>query len=338
MTFDIRKIIGPRIIKTGISTFLTAIICMALNLPPIFAVITAIVTIEPTAYASLKKAYVRFPASIIGAFIAVVSLYIFGESAFTYSLAATLTIFITYKLNLQAGVLVAGITAVAMVPSVGDAYLYNFLSRLATTTIGLATSTLVNFLILPPKYTNQIQEITDSTTKQTHNLLIRRLRELIDGKFISRQSEKMYGNIQNQITESEKLLKYQQDEFTYHKSKREEMRLMIKLEREIQFKKLYFTHVGNLIYLPENIAIHFSSAEKDALHEIIQYLESDFSTLKMTNPAIRSIRRQIRGMDEDADSFKIHVLYEIIIIYQMILQHEKTTGEPKKVNTKVSTD
>lgn len=338
MTFDIRKIIGPRIIKTGISTFLTAIICMMLNLPPIFAVITAIVTIEPTAYASLKKAYVRFPASIIGAFIAVVSLYLFGESAFTYSLAATLTIFVTYKLNLQAGVLVAGITAVAMVPSVGDAYFYNFFSRLATTTIGLATSTLINFLILPPKYTGQIQEMTRSTTKKTHKLLIQRLEELTESRFISKRSEKEYGSIQKQITESEKLLKYQQDELKYHRSNREEMRLMNRLEREIQFKKLYFIHVGNLIYLPENIAMDFSDVEKEAMNEIARYLNTDFSSLKMTNPSIRSLRRQIKGMDEEKEAFKIHVLYEIIIIYQMIVQHEKTTGEVKKVNTKVSTD
>lgn len=338
MTLDIRKIIGPRIIKTGISTFLTAVLCMLLNLPPIFAVITAIVTIEPTAYASLKKAYVRFPASIIGAFIAVASLYLFGESALTYSLAATLTIFVTYKLNLHAGVLVAALTAVAMVPSVGDAYFYNFFSRLATTTIGLATSTLINFLVLPPKYTGQIQDMTLSTTKKTHNLLIQRLVELTESRFLSKKSEKAYGAIQKQINESEKLLKYQQDEFKYHKSNREELRLMNRLEREIQFKKLYFIHVGNLIYLPENITLDFSDAEKDAIHGIIQYLKSDFSSLKMTNPSIRALRRQIKAMDEEKEAFKIHALYEIIIIYQMIVQHEKTTGDIKKVNTKVSTD
>src|SRR5690625_613100 len=149
MTFDIRKIIGPRIIKTGISTFLTAVICIVLTLPPIFAVITAIVTIEPTAYASLKKAYVRFPASIIGAFIAVASLYLFGESALTYSLAATLTIFVTYRLKLHAGVLVAALTAVAMFPSVGDADFCNFFLWLSVTTFGLATSTRVHLFFCP---------------------------------------------------------------------------------------------------------------------------------------------------------------------------------------------
>src|SRR5699024_8010543 len=120
--FQLRKIFGERIIKTGISTFLTALICIWLNLPPIFAVITAIVTIEPTAKASLKKAYVRFPASIIGTFIAVVSLFIFGETAITYVYSSMFTILFIYRLQLYDGVLVAVISVVAMIPSVKVSY------------------------------------------------------------------------------------------------------------------------------------------------------------------------------------------------------------------------
>ena len=138
---------------------------MSLNLNPIFAVITSIVTIEPTAKASLKKAFVRFPASILGAFIAVISTYFFGESPLSYSLAATVTILVCYKLKLFDGMLVAAITAVAMVPVIHEAFVYNFVSRLATTTIGLATAGIVNFIILPPKYINQIEDINQKWIK-----------------------------------------------------------------------------------------------------------------------------------------------------------------------------
>lgn len=50
-----RHIIGARTIKTGLATFFTSLFCMLLNLTPIFAILTAIVTIEPTAKASLKR-------------------------------------------------------------------------------------------------------------------------------------------------------------------------------------------------------------------------------------------------------------------------------------------
>ena len=44
-----------RTIKTGLATFLTSLFCLMLDLTPIFAILTAIVTIEPTAKASLKR-------------------------------------------------------------------------------------------------------------------------------------------------------------------------------------------------------------------------------------------------------------------------------------------
>ena len=76
-----KKIIGARTIKTGLATFLTALFCLALNLNPIFAILTAIVTIEPTAKASLKKGYRRLPATIIGALFAVIFTFIFGDQS-----------------------------------------------------------------------------------------------------------------------------------------------------------------------------------------------------------------------------------------------------------------
>ena len=54
----------------------------------------------------------------------------------------------------------------------------------------------------------------------------------------------------------------------------------------------------------------------------------------MTNSAVRFIRRHIRNLDEEADAFKIHILYEIIIIYQMVVQHHKAgSSANKKVPT-----
>src|SRR5699024_2633182 len=104
---------------------------------------------------------------------------------------------------------------------------------------------------------------------------------------------------------------------------------------ESQFKKLYFVHVGNLIYLPENITMDFSLEEKEAMDEIARCLAGDLSILKMTYPPVRSLRRRIRGLDGEKDAFKIDVLYEIIIIYPMIVQDEKTSGENKKVNPQI---
>ncbi|MEK1833192.1 aromatic acid exporter family protein [Priestia megaterium] len=47
--------LGGRIIKTGIAVFLTTLICQSIGWSYMLAVITAIVTIEPTAADSIKK-------------------------------------------------------------------------------------------------------------------------------------------------------------------------------------------------------------------------------------------------------------------------------------------
>ena len=135
------KFLGNRIVKTAVAVFITAFVCNMIGWPPVFAVITAIVTLEPTVTDSIKKGMVRFPASAIGSFYAVLFISLFGNSAITYTLAATLTILTCYRLKLHAGLLVATITAVAMVEVVYDNYLLSFFIRLGTTTIGLVVST-----------------------------------------------------------------------------------------------------------------------------------------------------------------------------------------------------
>src|SRR5690625_6201817 len=114
---------GSRIVKTAVAIFLTAFICNLIGWPPVFAVITAIVTLEPTVADSVKKGIVRFPASAIGSFYAVLFIALFGNSPITYTLAATLTIITCYRLKLHAGLLVATITAVAMIEVIYDNYL-----------------------------------------------------------------------------------------------------------------------------------------------------------------------------------------------------------------------
>lgn len=314
---DIRKLFGPRIIKTGISTLLTAAICMLLNLPPIFAVITAIVTIEPTANASLKKAYIRFPASIIGAFIAVTSLYFFGENAFTYAVSATLTIFVTYRLKLHDGILVAAITAVAMIPSVQDAYLYHFLSRLATTTIGLTTSTLINYFILPPNFTPRIKEIITESKTATGKLLKKRFKELSEDHFASTKSEQRHGNIQKQLVETEQLIQFQQDEYRYHRFKREEVRYLHQLAEEVQHIKLLFTHIGNLIYLTEDVPFELTDDEKRTLLRLSETLPVDTEEIE---EIIHPLRESINELQDEEDTYKIHLLYEVIVTLQMNIQ------------------
>ncbi|MBN4911177.1 aromatic acid exporter family protein [Staphylococcus sp. EG-SA-13] len=315
------RIIGARIIKTGLATFLTALICMSLNLNPIFAVITSIVTIEPTAKASLKKAFIRFPASILGAFIAVISTYFFGESPLSYSLAATVTILVCYKLKLFDGMLVAAITAVAMVPVIHEAFVYNFVSRLATTTIGLATAGIVNFIILPPKYINQIEDINHKMDQSILEIYIARLKELLLGEYESALSMKKVSTLQQQATKIEQLIKYQKEEYDYHRAKKESKSHIRKVEMKYHINRLLNAHLLNLVYLPENTHIVFTEKERTAISNFIKSYEHliKANEYKKQKNAASTLKNSVKGLNEfDENQIKSHIIYEILMINKIL--------------------
>ena len=214
-----KHIIGARTIKTGLATFLTTLFCLLLNLTPIFAILTAIVSIEPTAKASLRKGYRRLPATVIGALFAVIFTYIFGDqSPFTYTFSAIFTILACTKLNLQVGTTVAVLTSVAMIPGIHEAYLFNFFSRLLTALIGLVTAGLVNFFVLPPKYYHQIEENLIHSENKLYELFASRCHELLLGKFDSDNSNTSLSTLSDMNKKTDTLMNYQRDELRYHKN------------------------------------------------------------------------------------------------------------------------
>lgn len=235
--------LGVRTIKTGVAIFLTALICQLLGLPPVFAVITAIVTLEPTVSDSIKKGLVRFPASAIGSAYAVLFIALFGNSPITYTLAAVFTIITSYKLKLHAGLLVATITAVAMIEVVYDNYFLSFLTRLGTTSIGLIVSTVVNMFILPPNY---IKEINDNINK-----LYKNIGEAIQSIVVFNNETPVNKNrlllfLDKQITKTEELIRFQKDEANFHPlvgSKKQDFYIS---RQQINRLKLMVYHLTNL--------------------------------------------------------------------------------------------
>ena len=60
---------------------------------------------------------------------------------------------------------------------------FNFFSRLLTAIIGLVTAGLVNFIILPPKYYDQVESSINLTESKMYELFELRMRQLLLGKF-----------------------------------------------------------------------------------------------------------------------------------------------------------
>ncbi|WP_233569505.1 aromatic acid exporter family protein [Falsibacillus albus] len=265
------KIIGGRTVKTGIAVFFTSLICHLLNWPSVFAVVTSIVTIEPTASDSIRKGMVRFPASAIGAAFAMVLTSYFGDEPLTYAFAAIFTIAICHRLKLHAGMVVATLTAVAMIPATHDHFLINFLVRLGTTTIGLVVSTVVNLFIMPPNYSKIIFNSVHNLYIRTGNILERRMMEILHLQPIEKRTKNLFIDLVNDLRKAEKLCEYQREEWKFHRNSKEEMRQLHYLQKKIHLLRQIVYHLGNIIYMPSSLYC-WPENEKEKVLTAIQSL------------------------------------------------------------------
>lgn len=234
---------GHRIVKTAVAVFLTALICELIGWPPVFAVITAIVTLEPTVSDSIKKGIVRFPASAIGSFFAVLFIFLFGNSPLTYTLAAALTIITCYHLRLHAGLLVATITAVAMIEVIYDDYVMSFFIRLGTTTIGLTVSTLVNLFIFPPNFMKEINKNLGKIYTEIGETLQSLLQR--DEKAVAKQMKKL----QQSVIRTEELIRYEISDAKYFRSDEEKQTAINHAEKVLEKLRFIQYHLTNLQHI-----------------------------------------------------------------------------------------
>lgn len=321
------KFLGTRVIKTGLAIFLTAWICQLLDWPPVFAVITAIVTLEPTVVDSIKKGIIRFPASAIGSAYAVLFITLFGNTPITYTLAAVLTIVTCYRLKLHAGLLVATITAVAMIEVVYDNYLLSFFIRLGTTSIGIFVSTIVNMFILPPNYVkdihNNINEIYKKTGKLLHNILPTEKIDLID-------------DIDEQIKSTEELIRFQKNETKFHPlvgSNKEDFLLSEKQIDQLRLMHYHLTNINELSFEKMNFTNEEQKVVKQAITEIANQMLQDKDihvdqhevNLKLLMEKFWKKHNIVDKRDEAVTLPPVLVLlYELVSFYEIVIRYNET--------------
>ncbi|MEW9502219.1 FUSC family protein [Jeotgalibacillus marinus] len=323
MKWITNRFVGGRIVKTGVAVFLTALICQSLNLPVIFAVITAIVTIEPTAADSIRKGLIRFPASSIGGAIAMLTTFWLGEIALTYAIASVVTIWLCHKLRLDAGMLVATLTAVAMIPGTEDHFFLTFLTRLGTTGIGLFTSTIVNFVLLPPKYEQQIKHQLDQSQHEFARIFEQRLEELFTGKIRSRELETTAEHLRYKLERTETLCRFQLEEWQYHKYKRDEMRTVHLHQKKIYLLKQLTYHLTNLISLPLEERPQWTEKEiADVRLLMSQLIERVHSTQHMEpvdRAPLQTMRSALKDQtDEEELPVKSYIYFELLTIHALL--------------------
>ncbi|WP_337193881.1 FUSC family protein [Pontibacillus yanchengensis] len=325
------NLFGGRTLKTGVSVFLTAFICLLFELPVMFAVITAIVTIENTAADSIKKAMVRFPASAIGALLAVSFYGLLGQNALTYALAAMLTIAVCHKLKLDDGILVATLTAIAMIPDFNSHYIVSFFMRLGTTSVGIIVSSLVNFFLLPPDYSKMIYQNIKTLFEEAADILEGSLPRCMNqsGEH-ARQMQRAYRQLTFQLEKTYQLSQFQREEWKYHRHSTKEMKAFQYAQKKLNMLQQIAYHLGNLQYvqLKENA---FTKEEKKLINSIISSMAEILRTPnhEMTDEHFH----QIEQLDQEfwhwkeehiehPTKYRHHFPPQTIIIYEILCLHD----------------
>ncbi|MBH0228990.1 FUSC family protein [Halobacillus yeomjeoni] len=325
------KILGGRTLKTGIAVFLTALICGFFNLPIIFAVITAIVTIEHTAADSIKKAFIRFPASAIGALLATSFYGIFGKGALTFALVAMLTIGICHKLKLDDGIIVATITATAMIPEFQEHHIVSFFIRLGTTSIGIIVSTIVNFFLLPPNYSPMIYKNINALYNHAGRLLKRIISDdIADDKEKNRGIQKSYRQLTAQLERTYQLSQYQREEWKYHRHTNEERMAFQFAQKKLGAFQQIAYHLGNLQYV-QTKSSDFSDKEKQLLlaltDDYVQVLQDPTHSIKEEQ------FQRVQQLDDvfwkwkeehvqQQTGYRHHLPPQTILIYELLCFHD----------------
>lgn len=264
-------LIGQRIIKTGIAVALTSMICLLFDLPAIYAVITAIVTIEPNTYDSIRKGMVRFPAAGIGAGIATLSVYFLGETYMTYTIAAVGTIYLCQKLKLFDGTLVATLTAVAMIPDLDGPLLMQFLTRLGTTMIGISVSSIVNVTIFPANYFKKIHVQTYRHIDEAKRVL-QGIVMPYEMSGTSNGDSLNYMKFKRSLAKTDQLMGYQRKELRVHRFRFKNYRNFLLLRERMDLLHRLELHLGNLYYIGRIQKL--TMIERELLDEIGQLLPS----------------------------------------------------------------
>jgi uncharacterized membrane protein YgaE (UPF0421/DUF939 family) len=152
--------IGMRNIKTAISVFLCIIILRAFhNTLPFYACIAAVITMQSTVHDSFTTGKNRMIGTIIGAICGLVFALISPSNIFLTSVGIVFVIYFSNLFNRKNSISIACVVFLAIMTNLkqGNVLVYSF-NRVLETSIGIFVSVLVNYLIYPPKYLDNLHK------------------------------------------------------------------------------------------------------------------------------------------------------------------------------------
>ncbi|GGF13457.1 FUSC family protein [Subtercola lobariae] len=163
-----------QVLKTSVAAVVAWFVCVWLltGLTPLFAVIAAILVVQPSVTQSFGKALERVVGVIIGVIVAYFVGLVFGQgSSWVIPLAVVLALLLGWVLRL-------GVTSAAQIPisamlvlALGTTTPGYALDRIIETIIGAVIGVAVNLLIVPPVALQPVHEAVAGLGNEVSNIL-----------------------------------------------------------------------------------------------------------------------------------------------------------------------
>lgn len=311
--------IGKRIIKTGLAVFITAQICQWLGWPSIFAVIAAIVTIEPSIDMSIRKGMVRLPSAAIGAAFAMIFDFLLGQQPLTYMLSAVATIYVIQLLRWNDALIVATLTSVNMITLTETHFSEGFFIRLGTTSLGIIVSALINYLVTPPNYTKNVHKTLPILAAQTvdlaHQVIAHALNRPTDEKPAPQRESQLLDQLEQldrSLTQTIQFIAWQVGDYRYRAPQTAELKQILKYKRTIGKLQSISSYLDSILHsppLPDDIDMQL----KDQLWQ--QWLHFEKAENPLPFPA------QDPQLDDDSrlivESLFCHIEFIHILLRQL---------------------
>ncbi|MGG1397109.1 aromatic acid exporter family protein [Bacillus salipaludis] len=337
MTSWIQFFLGKRLLKTGLAVFLTAFFCQWLDWPVVFAVIAAIVTIEPSIYASIQKGKVRLLAAAIGAAIAMSFDFLFGQVPITFALSAFFTLYICHRLRWDDAIIVATLTAIAMIPMTTANFLIAFFIRIGTTSIGIVISTLVNLIIWPPDFTKEIEKNIYNLVNEARNLI----KDSLDHQLYNNRSRKIlkirFERLYQGIERVKITIQSQREDSRYRRKNKTNTKLLDDLQLQVDVLYKISFHIGDILSISEQE--RFPEENKAIIQKAWSHINESFNQIETEHETETIVRTMLcpliyEHQDEKAILSKsTSIAFELLAICHLVteFQAKNSKEEPSKL-------
>ena len=149
---------GMRTIKTSLIVAICLILSKLLNLSyPFYAAVAGIICIQNTVQGSINAAKERIIGTIIGSLLGILFVYVFSYNPWSSGIGVLILLYFLRTIKLEDSYRVACVVYLAtFIPGHGPPITYG-LHRTMATIIGIVIALIVNVIIFPPQYADDIK-------------------------------------------------------------------------------------------------------------------------------------------------------------------------------------